>query len=182
MVVTHNDIYLHWESLAPNSWKRGTLITLVLRTQAICSTKLLDQEINHLQHVFVTFNGYPRWGVLQVLNKVEIDLSTSSSTKKQHPDTPTHMLVLPYKGIQGEHTLKHIKREVNKILPKDKNMQIVNTRTKLGTNLKEKTKEEHHHDLTYSGECLQSYNDETGRRLIERVNEHSGKDIYFSYF
>ena len=25
--------------------------------------------------------------------------------------------------------------------------------------------------------CLESYNGETGRRLIERVNEHGGKDI-----
>ena len=25
--------------------------------------------------------------------------------------------------------------------------------------------------------CLESYNGETGRRLIEPVNEHSGKDI-----
>ena len=90
---TPNDIYLHWESFAPNTWKRGTLKTLVLRAHAICSTKeLLDQEINHLQHVFVTFNGYPKWVVvLQVLNNVEIDLSTTSSTKNQQPDTHTHI-------------------------------------------------------------------------------------------
>ena len=91
---THNDIYLHWESFAQNTWKRGTLRTLVLRAHAICSTKeLLDQEINHLQHVFVTFTGYPKWTVLQVLNKVEIDLSTTSSTKNQQPDT--HKVACP---------------------------------------------------------------------------------------
>ena len=46
---THNNIYLHWESFAPDTWKRGTLRTLVLRAHAICSTKeLLDQDINHL--------------------------------------------------------------------------------------------------------------------------------------
>ena len=89
---THYNIYLHWESFAPNTWKRGTLRTLVLRAHAICCTKeLLDQEINHLQHVFVTFNGYPKWVVLQVLNKVEIDLLTTSSTKNQQPDTHTHI-------------------------------------------------------------------------------------------
>ena len=62
---THQNIYLHLESFAPNTWKRGTLRTLVLSAHVICSTKeLLDQEINHLQHVFVTFNGYPKWVVL----------------------------------------------------------------------------------------------------------------------
>ena len=67
--------------------------------------------------------------------------------------------------------LKHIK---------DKNMQLVYTGTKLGTkfNVKDKTKEEHHHDLTYSVKCpmkncLESYNGETGRRLIEQVSEHN---------
>ena len=94
------------------------------------------------------------------------------------------MLVLPYKEIQGEHTLKHIKREINKLLPEDKNMLLVYTGTKLGSkvNVKDKTKKKHHHDSTYSVKCpmkncLESYNGETGRRLIERVNEHSGKDM-----
>ena len=76
-----------------NAWKRGTLRTLVSRVHAICSTKeILDQEINHLQHVFVTFNGYPKWVVLLVFNKVEIDLSSTSSTKNQqlHTQTQTH--------------------------------------------------------------------------------------------
>ena len=63
-------------------------------------------------------------------------------------------------------------------------MQLVYTGTKLGTkfNVKDKRKKEHHHDLTYSVKCpmkicLESYNGETGRRLIEQVNEHNGKDI-----
>ena len=93
---THNDIYLHWESFTPNTWKRGTLRTLVLRANAVCSTKeLLDQEINHLQHVFVTFNENPKSVVFQVLNKVETNLSTTSSTKNQQPDTHTHTFARP---------------------------------------------------------------------------------------
>ena len=51
---------------------------------------------------------------------------TTSSTKNQHPDTHTHththlhMLVFPFKGIQGEQTLKHIKGEINKVLPEER--------------------------------------------------------------
>ena len=36
-----------------------------------------------------------------------------------------HMLVPTHRGIQGEHTLKHIKREINKVLPEDQNMELV---------------------------------------------------------
>ena len=63
-------------------------------------------------------------------------------------------------------------------------MQLVYRGTKLGTkfNVKNNRKKDHHHDLTYSVKCpmkncLVFYNGETGKRLIERVNEHSGKDI-----
>ena len=88
---SHNDMFLHWGSFAPNIWKRGTLRTLVLRGHAIWSTnELLNQEINHLNMFLSPLNGYPKRVVLQVLNKVERDLSTTSSTKNQQPDTHTH--------------------------------------------------------------------------------------------
>ena len=38
---THNDIYLHCESFAPNAWKRSTPRTLVLKAHAICSMEEL---------------------------------------------------------------------------------------------------------------------------------------------
>ena len=55
----------------------------------------------------------------------------------------THILVFPFKGNKGEYTLKNIKREINKILPDDKKIQLVYTETKLGTkiNVNGKTKE-----------------------------------------
>ena len=63
-------------------------------------------------------------------------------------------------------------------------MRLVYTVTKLRTklNVKDKTKKKHHCDSTYSVKypmkvCFESYNGKNGRRLIERVNEHSGKDL-----
>ena len=68
------------------------------------------------------------------------------------PNRTTHrnILALPFKAIQGEHTLKHIKRAINKVFLEDENMQLVSRGTKLGTkfNIKHKTKKEHYHDLT----------------------------------
>ena len=55
--------------------------------------ELLDQEINHLQHVFCHLKRV----VLQILNKIEIDVSATLSTKNQQPDT--HTFVGP--PIQG---------------------------------------------------------------------------------
>ena len=63
-------------------------------------------------------------------------------------------------------------------------MALVFTGTKLGTkfNIKDKTSKEHQHDLAYSVvcpdlNCNEGYNGETGRRLTEKVHEHSGKDV-----
>ena len=48
-------------------------------------------------------------------------------------------------------------------------------------NVKDVTKKEHKHDLIYSVKCPDEtcnkrYNCDTGRRLVERIDEHRGKD------
>ena len=53
--------------------------------------------------------------------------------------------------------------------------------TKLGSNfqIKDKTKFDHKHDLVYyveCPECQEDYIGEIGRRLHERICDHSGKD------
>ena len=95
-----------------------------------------------------------------------------------------HKIILPYKGKKGEHTLRNVKRYITKLLPEQEEVALVFTGTKLGTkfNIKDKTSKEHQHDLTYSVVCPgtnynEEYNGETGRRLIERVHEHSGKEV-----
>ena len=59
--------------------------------------------------------------------------------------------------------------------------KFIYTRTKLSAKfqIKDKTKDEHKHDLVYYAkcpECDESYVGEIGRRLQDRVDEHSGKD------
>ena len=63
-------------------------------------------------------------------------------------------------------------------------MALVSSGTKLGTkfNIKDKTCKEHRHNLTNSAVCPdpnwnEGYNGQTGKRLIERVHEHSDKDV-----
>ena len=75
---THNDIYLHWEFFTPEAWKRGTLKILLFRAHTICSNKeLLDEEVKHLKHVFITINGFPPWAVSQVISRVKKEVSTT---------------------------------------------------------------------------------------------------------
>ena len=56
---TNNYIYLDWNSLVPDTWKRRTLKTLMERAFVICSaTKLRHVEMSHLKCVFTYKNNY----------------------------------------------------------------------------------------------------------------------------
>ena len=147
---THNDIYLHWQSFTQETWKRDTLKTLYFRAHTICSNKeLLEKEVKHLKHVFITINGFPLWVVSQVINRVENGISTSqinqSIVNPEPLNVKQHKLILPYKGKNGEHTLKNLKRLIAKLLPEQEGMALVFTGTKLGSkfNIKDKTSTEH---------------------------------------
>ena len=50
---TNTDLYINWKSFSPNSWKWGTLKTLVSRAHDICLTeKYLKEELNYIKTVF----------------------------------------------------------------------------------------------------------------------------------
>ena len=99
-------------------------------------------------------------------------------------NTNPHMLVLPYKEKKGEHTLSNIKREINKLLPVDRNVQVVYIGTNSGSwsNIRDKTIKENQYGLMYSVECSldacpHTCNGQTGTTLNEKDNEHSDKDF-----
>ena len=69
---TNNDIYLHWQSFSPTTWKRGTLQTLVSRAFKVWSNdQHLQNEIKHLKKVFRDINDYPNSIIKQTIEKVK---------------------------------------------------------------------------------------------------------------
>ena len=80
-------------------------------------------------------------------------------------------------------------RCIKRIVPKDFTTQITYTRYKLNTRfqIKNKTAQNHKHNLVYcvkspDQSCNQDYLGETGRRIIERAADHSGKDKHSHLF
>ena len=69
---TNTDIYIHWDSCAPSSWKGSTLKTLIMRAYTISSNdSYLKLELKYLRKVFHERNGYPQWFITKVKNEVK---------------------------------------------------------------------------------------------------------------
>ena len=107
--------------------------------------------------------------------------SFTNENNRQMSEKQLSFITLPYKRQQGEKVLKSFKTTLHRSLPNNIETKLVHTGTKLGSNfqIKVKTKFEHKHDLVYyvkCPECQEDYIGEIGRRLHERICDHSGKD------
>ena len=58
----NNEIYLNWNTFAPDAWKRGTLKTLVERAYIVCSIQdFLDKKLEYLEKAVHENNNYPKY-------------------------------------------------------------------------------------------------------------------------
>ena len=189
---TNTDVYLHWNSFAPTTWKKGTLRTLILRAHNICSTKaLFDREIAHLKHVFHDINGYPMNVITTAINDTEEKLQQpqTTTTEETSESNDRQKLYLPYQGKRGETLVKSLNKTLKNVIGTQIKTQIAYKSTRLSSmfNIKDKTSAIHEHNVVYKVQCPQedcgeTYIGETERRIYERVLDHNGRDINSTVF
>ena len=93
-----------------NSWKRGTLKTLIDRAYLIYSSpEFWKQEIQYLKQVFHKKNDYPKWVINQVVEQVEAI-----------HQTVTHSNNLPMDDFEQPSTTNEKKAICYYLLTKDK--------------------------------------------------------------
>ena len=128
---TNNDIYLNWNAFAPDTWKRGTLKTLVERAYIVCSTEdFLDKELKYLEKVFHENNNYPKYVIKQILQQSydehkeqELDMTKTNLNlndvveKKNVHEEKQHLLLVPYQGKKGDFVIKSMKKRMKTLLP-----------------------------------------------------------------
>ena len=80
--------------------------------------------------------------------------------------------------------MKSFKKGMRKILPNNVKPRTAFTGRKVGTSfqIKDKTEMKHNHDIVYYNECPveqcnENYIGETGRRISERIIDHTGRDL-----
>ena len=74
---TCSNIYIHWKSFTPTSWKIGTLEGMIRRAYIVCTDKNeLNSELAYITEVFKNTNGYPTHIIKKCLDKLEKQFST----------------------------------------------------------------------------------------------------------
>ena len=194
---TNNGIYMNWNSHSPQSWKIGTLKNLIRRAAMICSQpEDLQREINHLEKVFCETNEYPTSIVKRIIEEersrrqqrqreetTEPPATNNQEEEEEEEEEEKVIYVnLPYAGTNGENLLKKLRQDIEK---KSRNLKIrvTYTPTKLGSMfvVKDKTKMEHLHNVTYHIECGNKkcdadYTGQTKCRIIKRTMQHNRND------
>ena len=185
---TNTDIYIHWDSYAPSSWKRSTRKTLIMRAYTISSNdSYLKLELRYLRKVFHDRDGYPQWFITKVTNEVKKSNIPGEHfqgiSENENGVTTTRTLILPYAGEKGCSIVRYLEKQCKRSLPNNVKPNIVFTGTKLSSNFNVKdpvpfTKK---HDVICRSVCAtercnEDYVGECTRRLYERVKDHNGRD------
>ena len=148
-------MYLHWNSFAPRTWKRGTLRTILIRAYKICSIEeLLQNELKQIEEEFINKNGYPKWVFDQVNEECKAPRNAGydkNVTANNENISTTHRLIIPYKGELGQKIINSLNNYAKRLLPQNHITQHIYISRKLGSafNRKDQTKLVHKHDLTY---------------------------------
>ena len=142
---THTDIYINWNSYAPETWKRGTLKMAVKRAFTICNQKyFLYAELEYLETVFSEINGYPIQLIKRTINECRKEQTPQPEpTENEKPEVST--IVLPYAGVQGELISKDINKTLRKVLDNKIKGRIAFRSKKLKTcfQVKDRTEKKH---------------------------------------
>ena len=184
---TNSNIYLNRKSFAHDTWKRGTLRTLIKHAYLICSNKKYhEEELNHIKFDFENRNNFPKWVMFQLLNEARMNsLNNLPNTEKAGTnDMKSHRLVVPHTSRKDNKLIKSMQSNLKWLLPENVTTRSAYTGTKLSskfTRTKDETLKEHQHDIVCYAECpenncTENYTGETGRHLIELVNGRNGRD------
>ena len=133
---TNNNIYLHWRSFAPITWKKGTLRTLFRSTYTVYSNNnLLQEKLQHIEKYFTEINGYPKSLLKQTLDSFKTsskEYNNKINNKNNNDinvnnlsDKIVHNLILPYQGDHDTNSKNSIKLSTKKSLPENLDVRII---------------------------------------------------------
>ena len=170
---THTDQYVHFKSNHPTSVKVGIINTLARRAIEISSTpESRETELNHIEEVLTTHNGYPLQLVKDTINRTMNKMTCHGSGQpKVREDVPI-FVTLPFRGA--------VSYQVKRLLENLACVKVVFSKQNtikhmLNANGRKPTTHQSDQKGTVykiTCSCDSVYIGETGRPLSVRIKEH----------
>ncbi|XP_055959216.1 uncharacterized protein LOC130014266, partial [Patella vulgata] len=167
---THTDQYINYNSSHPHYIKRALISTLARRAINICEPEFLQNELDHLRHVFCNLNNYP-----PLLVKKQINETIKTTSKDyQKPEKSPIRITLPFYGnltYRVSNLLKKSNIDTTFSVPTTLK-QILKANGKLQPILPTQPK-----GVVYQVvcSCKATYIEETKRPIDKRITEHKSK-------
>ena len=123
-------------SFAPNTWKVGTLRSLIQRAYTTISSDApaLNVELEYLKKGFIELNGYPGNLVKNIMNAehqkhlININRNQRSLvTENSDVSIEKPTMVIPYKGDRGSNLVKRFNHIMKYYMPNNIQPRIVYT-------------------------------------------------------
>ena len=156
------------------------------RAYETCSTdEYLGDQLKHIRGTFNEINNYLHWVISKVFQEIKkkqayqrnIFLDNKNDGQKKH------LLVILHKGHKGEQMVNSMRKQLNVVLARNVKIRTCYTGKRLSScfKTKDRKKYDHEHDLVYQvkcpeGLCNDDYICESGRRVIEQVKDHNGRN------
>ena len=181
--ATNTNVVLHYDAVAPNTWKRGLVKCLLHRAKVVCSNEHnLNEEVAKLREIFST-NGYPTKFFDRIKQQVIGEKTNKAPTSKDEGAKEKELkdkqnllfLKIPYVGKISTVFGRKIK---SLLQPKDTTIKIVYETTKVQNSfqLKDPISKPLLARVVYQFTCRGDpgikYIGQTIRTLKERVSEH----------
>ena len=89
--------------------------------------------MNCIETVFQHQNSYPSWVIDKVIKQAQQaqKVPTNTANENEHSNKKIHRLLLPYHGNESCNIIKSMNKRVNKLLPKNTNIEVTFKSTKL---------------------------------------------------
>jgi hypothetical protein len=169
---THTNIYLHYNSCAPERTKDGVIRSLTRRAHRICSTKHLEAELQLLRDTFLK-NGYRQQRVSLVMEQTRLSISKPKSLKP--PSNAVARATFPYHNTLAQPIKKILSRyDVEASFSSPPTLRNILTKTK-STPPTATTPMNSVYEVD-CGDCTGEYDGQTYRPIIDRVTEHERAD------
>ena len=109
--ATNTGVYINFDSFTPWAFRISWINSLVYRAKRLCCETSLPEEIAYIKKL-ASWNGFPKWVVKKVIDKVLINVPNENANPLDETDVITIWPRCPYLETKGDHLTRSAIRKI----------------------------------------------------------------------